>query len=68
LGGLAALPLSEIMLQASKFWMVFPLVLLIGFVGAFWGSGKGNETQLRRIMSIVLFLASLKLLFQTIGI
>jgi len=68
LGGLAALPFSEIQLQASKFWMVFPLVMFMGFVGAFWGSGKGNETQLRRIMSIVLFLASLKLLFQTIGI
>jgi uncharacterized membrane protein YfcA len=68
LGGLAATSLPEIQNQTQAFWMIFPIVLVCGFLGARWGSLKSKEHQLKRIMSIVLALASLKLLFQTIGI
>jgi uncharacterized protein len=67
LGGLAAISIPEIQQQIQPFWMIFPLILIFGYLGARWGSLKGNEMQLKKIMALVLALASLKLLFQTIG-
>jgi len=67
LGGLAAISIPEIQQQIQPFWMTFPLILIFGYLGARWGSLKGNEMQLKKIMALVLALASLKLLFQTIG-
>ena len=60
--GLLAVPVVEIC--NTIHWLSYGLILIVfmGFLGAWWGTKKGNEKQLRQLMGMVLLLASVKLI------